>query len=67
VSANLPIIFDPRAIEDIDTAVEWYVKQQLEPAVKFIEALDAVIVMISQYPEAYREVDTDFTVSRSLS
>ncbi|MGH2414469.1 MAG: type II toxin-antitoxin system RelE/ParE family toxin [Microcystaceae cyanobacterium] len=56
MSANLPVLLDARAEEDIDAAVQWYAKQQLELALEFIDAVDAAFESIAQFPQAYREV-----------
>ncbi len=57
MSANRPVLLDPRAEEDIDAAVQWYAQQRLELAVDFLDAVDAALEFIARFPEANREVD----------
>lgn len=58
MTANLPVVFDPRAEDDVDAAVQWYAQQQSKFALEFLEALDAALGRVVQYPEAYSEVDS---------
>ena len=57
MSANLPIVLDSRAEEDIDAAAQWYANQRLELAQDFLDAVDAVFELIAQFPQAHPEVD----------
>ena len=58
MTANLPVVFDSRAEDDIDAAVQWYAQQPSELAQEFLEALDVALERVVQYPEAHREVDS---------
>ncbi len=50
------ILLDYRASEDIDSAVRWYSEKQMELALEFLNAVDAVFESISQLPQSYQEV-----------
>ncbi len=56
MSDNLSILLDPRAEEDIDTASQWYAKENTELALEFLDAIDAAVEFITQFPQAYPEV-----------
>lgn len=49
MSANLPIVLDSRAEEDIDAAAQWYANQRLELAQDFLDAVDAVFELIALF------------------
>lgn len=55
---SLPIVFDSRAVEDIDAATQWYSEQQTELALEFLNTLDETFERIANYPQAYYEVES---------
>lgn len=58
MSAKKPVVLDPRAEEDIDAAAQWYALQRSELPVEFLDAVDAALEFIAQFPEANREIES---------
>jgi plasmid stabilization system protein ParE len=56
VSANLPILLDSRAEEDIDTAAQWYAEQNPEVALEFLDAVNTAFERLAQFPLAHPEI-----------
>lgn len=52
MSANLPVIIDLRAQEDIDAAARWYAQERLELALNFLDTVDIAFEGIAQFPQA---------------
>ncbi len=64
MTANLFVLFDARAIEDVEAASQWYSEKQQVLAIEFLNALNDTLGLVAQYPEAYVEVD--FGIRRVL-
>lgn len=58
MTVNRRIVFDRRAIEDVDAASAWYSEQQQSLVIEFLDALNDTLERIAQYPEAYVEVSS---------
>lgn len=56
MSANLPIVLDQKAEEDIDAAAQWYAQDRLELALKFLDTVDATFEWIAQFPQACPQI-----------
>lgn len=58
MTANRRVVFDSRAIEDVDAASKWYSEQQQSLVIEFLDSPNNTLERISQYPEAYVEVSS---------
>ncbi|MBD1908140.1 type II toxin-antitoxin system RelE/ParE family toxin [Trichocoleus sp. FACHB-6] len=52
------VVFDRRAIEDVEAASAWYSEQQQSLVIEFLDSLNDTLERVAQYPEAYVEVDS---------
>ncbi|HLP90925.1 MAG TPA: type II toxin-antitoxin system RelE/ParE family toxin [Nostocaceae cyanobacterium] len=65
MSANLPILLDTRAEEDIDAAAQWYAEQNPELALEFLDAVNSVFERLTQFPLSCPEIKSN--IRRTLT
>jgi plasmid stabilization system protein ParE len=53
----LPVDYLPAARRDFDEAFDWYAERSTHAAVRFVNAVDAALLMISRFPQRFAAVD----------